>query len=304
MLTFFRTFGLCTLFPFLLTAPLGAQQAQPATPGLETRSPAAAAPLPAPDMIDANETRERLQQILRQHPPSLADVLRLDSSLLTSESYLATYPTLAAFLARHPEIARNPAYFLGTPHSREWSGTPEVEAVRAWGRVVEGAQVFVVIATFVGALVWLIKQMVDYRRWLRLSKVQYEIHTKLMDRLASNEDLLAYIQTPAGRRFLELAPIAMDAAEPSRAIAAPYSRMLWSIQAGIVAALAGLALIFVGGRQTIDAIATPLESTGIVVTAVGVGFVLSAFASYFLSRRLGLLGDREPVLPAHESQGA
>ena len=49
--------------------------------------------------------------------------------------------------------------------------------------------------------IWLIKTLVDYRRWLRLTKIQTEAHTKLLDRLTSNDDLRAYIQSPSGRRF-------------------------------------------------------------------------------------------------------
>ena len=36
-----------------------------------------------------------------------------DPSLLTRADYLAPYPVLWAFLQKHPEIARNPSFFLG-----------------------------------------------------------------------------------------------------------------------------------------------------------------------------------------------
>jgi len=62
----------------------------------------------------------------------------------------------------------------------------------------------------IGVLTWLIRTIIDYRRWSRLSKVQAEIHTKLLDRFSSNEELAAYIQSPAGSRFLESSPIRLD----------------------------------------------------------------------------------------------
>ena len=37
-------------------------------------------------------------------------------------------------------------------------------------------------------------------------KIQTDAHTKIVDRLASNEDLLAYMQSPAGQRFLTSSP--------------------------------------------------------------------------------------------------
>ena len=59
-------------------------------------------------------------------------------------------------------------------------------------------------------LIWIIRTLVEYRRWHRTSKVHTEVHNKLMDRFTANEDLLAYMQTPAAQRFLESAPLSLD----------------------------------------------------------------------------------------------
>ena len=67
-------------------------------------------------------------------------------------------------------------------------------------------------------LVWVIRTVVDHRRWLRQSRVQVEVHSKLLDRMTSNEDLLAYAKTPAGSRFLESAPIDPGAARAGHAV--------------------------------------------------------------------------------------
>src|SRR5437867_2677658 len=95
--------------------------------------------------------------------------------------------------------------------------------------MLEMMAIFVVVLTVIGALTWIIRTVIDHRRWIRMSKVQTEAHSKLLDRLTSNEDLLAYIQTPAGRRFLESTPI-----ESGMQVNAPISRIMWSIQAGLV----------------------------------------------------------------------
>src|SRR5262245_61223884 len=70
------------------------------------------APATAPDQ-SADEVRDELARLFDQFPPSLPQVLRLDPSLLSSEEYLAPYPALASFLRRHPEVARNPTFFVG-----------------------------------------------------------------------------------------------------------------------------------------------------------------------------------------------
>ena len=284
------------LVPLVFGAQVEIAAAQAARP---TQAPAAApvASTPAPvtafpgNPVDAQETRDQLMEVLRQYPPSLAEVIRLDPTLLSSETYLATYPGLAAFLTRHPEVVRNPAYFFGTEHVRSWDDYgPKAEAVRVWRDVITGVQIFAVVAVITGTLVWLVKMLVDHRRWLRLSKIQVEVHTKLLDRFSSNEDLMAYIQTPAGKKFLEAAPLSIDDGQP-RSVGAPFGRILWSVQAGTVLLLAGIGLQVIGRRQQWEEIAQPLSSMGIFVVAVGVGFVISAVASYFLSRRLGLLPE-------------
>lgn len=241
----------------------------------------------------AGETRRRLYDILRQHPPSLTTVLRLDPALLTTASYMAPYPALAAFLSQHPEIARNPAFFLGQPDQDE-----SAERMRA--RVADGMITSMVVLTgllaLLGVIAWLIKSAIDHRRWLRQSKLQADAHNKLFDRLTSNDDLLAYIQTPVGRRFLESAPLQTEGyAAPA---GAPVARILWSVQAGAVASMVGLGFLFVSSRFAEDTLgfaeASPaLFLVGCVISAAGIGFVLSAAAAYLLSRRLGLLPTPE-----------
>ena len=53
-------------------------------------------------------------------------------------------------------------------------------------------------------------------------------------------------------------------------------------------ATGGLGTLFVSGR-VIEEIAQPLFALGVLVLALGAGFVVSAGASFVLSRRLGLL---------------
>ena len=215
---------------------------QPTTAAKPRPQPAApvAAPQPVPTQaissFDAEQTRQQLEQLMRQYPPSVWDVLRSDPSLLTNEPYLATYPVLAAYLADHPEVAHNPAYFIGTSQGRSWNeDSPQIQAIRAWQDMVQGIQIITVVGIITGAFIWIIRTLLDYRRWLRVTRVQAEVHGKLLDRFASNEDLLAYIQTPAGRKFLESAPIPLDA-DVSRTVSAPINRILWSVQAGVIIA--------------------------------------------------------------------
>lgn len=258
--------------------------------------PAPAAPqaaAPAPQVVvdrdqNADQTRDRLLQLLENYPPTVGRVLKLDPSLLTSSDYLATYPALAAFLAQHPEVAHNPDYFLERVHiDRANFDDPRWRARQEFYNMMGSVAAFFAFLVVTGVVVWIIRLIVLQRRWNRMSKVQFDTHAKLLDRFTSNEDLLAYIQTPAGRRFLESAPIPVQEEAP-RAIGAPLSRILWSVQAGVVLAAGGLGLLYVSSRFTEE----PAEFfmvVGVITIALGVGFMMSAVAAYALSRRLGLM---------------
>jgi hypothetical protein len=142
------------------------------------------------------------------------------------------------------------------------------------------------VSAFLGVFIWLVRSIIDHRRWLRLSRVQAEVHTKLLDRLTTNEDLLAYIQSPAGRRFLESAPITME--QEPRVTGAPVSRIIWSLQAGLVLAALGSGFWFVQRNVSADA-AEGFFIIGVLAVALGVGFTASAVLAYVVSSRLGLV---------------
>jgi hypothetical protein len=267
--------------------PSRARQQVPAAPSAPVSAPTDVGPLGRP--VNAEQVRDQWRELLDRHPPSLAGVMRLDPTLLTNADYLAPYQDLAGFLAQHPEIAHNPAFYVGTANEGGWERDPRALSYRMWENILQGFFIASMFLTVTGVLVWLVRTIVDYRRWLRLTKVQTETHTKLLDRLTSQDDLLAYMQTPAGRRFLESAPITLDPA--SRPLGAPLSRVLWSVQAGVVLALGGLGVLFIS-RTAVAEVEQGLRAIGILALALGAGFMLSAVVAYLLSSRLGLFDQR------------
>jgi hypothetical protein len=253
------------------------------------------APAPAPaavpvDERDARETRQRLREIFNQYPPSVGQVLRLDPSLLSKPDYMASYPTLGAFITQHPEVAHNPAFFIGEPRF-EASETGRGQALRVVESVFEGGMFLIGVVSFFTLVGWVARAVIDYRTWLRASKIQADAHAKLVDRLTSNEDLLAYLQSPAGQRAT------MSSTRPGldiamRAVGAPVNRILWSVQVGVVLAAGGLGLWF-AKASVIEEAAQALNVVAVLAVALGVGFVASALVAYALSRQLGLL-EAEP----------
>jgi hypothetical protein len=259
--------------------------------------PAQAEAVPPPvDDQDASETREELSMILQRYPPGLGRVLKLDPSLLTSQEYLASYPALAGFLARHPEIARNPGYYFAHVPEPGGAWLPPTEQslqIGMWNDFFEGIGAFAIFVTVTGTLAWLIKTLIDWRRWNRVFRVQSEVHSKLLDRFTASEDVIKYIQTPAGQRFLESGPVLAETGQ--RSFSAPISRMLWSVQAGVVLVMLGLGFQYISRRVAVDA-SQPMFALGVLALALGLGFVASALVAFLLSRRMGLL-EPPPPLP-------
>jgi hypothetical protein len=232
----------------------------------------------------AEAVRNQLQQMLWQLPPAVRGVLQYDPTLIDRPGYLDPYPSLQAFLKRHPEISRNPTYFFGNADNRR--GPNPLEAFAA---ILAGTGLFIAFMTLLVLVGSVASQVVDYRRWVRQTRMQIDVHSKILDRMQSNEDLLAYVQTPAGRNFLEFAP-GSTRPEP-RFPGAPFGRILWSVQAGVVLAAFGIGLRYAQGTVP-EEIMPAFTVLAIIVMSLGIGAVISAVVAYFLSSRLGLLPSR------------
>ncbi|MEN3337143.1 MAG: hypothetical protein V7647_819 [Acidobacteriota bacterium] len=270
----------------ILGVPLPGHAAQRPNPARQGTSAAVQA-LPAPgDEHNAEDTRESLERVFEKYPPAVARVFKLDPSLMSSPSYLAPYPVLGTFLSQHPEVVHNPGYFLDRIDNQErFFNDPRRRDREEMLGVLAGIGVFIAFIVIVSVLTWLIRLIVTHRRWNRLSRVQFETHNKLLDRFTSNDELLAYVQTPAGRRFLESTPIPV---EDAQRMSAPLSRILWSVQAGIVLLVLGAGFLQVS-RQFANDPQQLFSVAGILSLAFGAGFIVSALAAYGLSRKLGLL---------------
>lgn len=281
----------------VVSGPQASSPAQPPTSPRTTQTAPSAPPpavhaVPFDDDRGARDTRERLKRLLEQYPPSVRQVLRIDTSLLSRPDYLATYPALATFLEQHPEVVHNPAYFVGDA-SGAYRGTeqppdPKIEAIRAWKNAAALVPVVAIVFIITSALTGLIRTLLEQRRWQRAVRMQIEVHTKLIDRFSGNDELLAYVQSPAGRGLVDM-QIQPLAAAAARSMDAPLGRIFWSLQSGIVLAAAGIGLLFVGARVTLDELSQPVSGIGILALTIGIGFVVSAGVSYLISQRLGLV---------------
>jgi hypothetical protein len=127
--------------------------------------------------------------------------------------------------------------------------------------------------------------MAENRRWTKVFTLQSEVHGKLIDRFASNQELLGYMETDAGKRFLEAAPIATEA--ESRRMPNLVSRMIATLQVGLVLMLLGAGLLAL--RNAVGDAGTTMLVLGMISLMPGIGLILSAGVLWVLGRRLNLM---------------
>lgn len=134
---------------------------------------------------------------------------------------------------------------------------------------------------------WIIKVISNNRKASRMATMQADLQSKLLDKFGSTPELLDYLQSDAGKNFAELVPAERG---PN-----PYDKILWSVQAGIVLLMAGLACMFLRGQisEGFEGF-TVLGALGI---ALGVGFLLSAAIAFLLSKKWGVINGSAPPLP-------
>ena len=287
--------------PALLLAAFAAAETRPATPV----KPAAPAVAPVSTEKDFAATQDQLIKLLRLSP-TLTTVVAHDPSLLANQEYVArNNPQLAQFLVAHPEIARNPEFYLFThldirgqryealqravwpemvqPADQQWHGRPATE------EFISDMPPVLAVACFFGALIWLIRSFLENRRWSRIFKLQSEVHGRLIDKFSSSQELAAYMETEAGKRFLEAAPITVGF-EPEQRIPNAIARVLTPLQIGIVLVLlsAGFFLL----RHVSTEMETPMLVLGTIALMPGLGFIISAGVTWVLAGRLGLMPEK------------
>jgi hypothetical protein len=205
-------------------------------------------------------------------------------------------------------VARNPEFYLFTRVNPE-DRSPDQALERAvwpdlvqpqrdsWSAsdVLQPITIMVAFACFLAALVWLVRQFLENRRWGRIFKLQSEVHGRLIDKFSSNQELAGYMETEAGKRFLEAAPIPVSFEQEQRMPNA-IARVLTPLQIGIVLVLLGIGFFMLRNVRT--EMHEAMLVLGTIALMPGLGFIISAGITWVLAGRLGLI----PESPANSSR--
>lgn len=141
---------------------------------------------------------------------------------------------------------------------------------------------FIVSITVPSMFSWFAWILFSTFRRYKIARLQADVQSRLLEKVGSGQDLLAYAQTDAGRQLLESLKV-------ERVVTpAPHSKIIGALQAGIVLFFFGIAMLWLRSHVSVTNV-DGFTIFGALGIAVGIGFGLSAAASYYLSRSFGLL---------------
>lgn len=142
---------------------------------------------------------------------------------------------------------------------------------------ITGVAVVALVASTISWNIWVLS---NNSRRRQVSRDVAELHARILDKCAANQDLLNYVESQPGRRFLESA-----ATYDSN----PLDRILYAVQSGTILFLLGLAGLLVRQLDDDPDVRRILLVLGSGALAIGIGFLISAAASYILCRSWGVL---------------
>ena len=145
-------------------------------------------------------------------------------------------------------------------------------------KVFEAFIPMVISMGFFSLIAWIVFVIVDGRRRREQLKVTSEFNAKILEKMGSTAEFGAFLETEGGKRFMKSLTVEGPSAK---------TRMLGSTQTGIVCTSIGVAMLILGG--IFYYLRDGLWVMGGIITACGIGFIVSTLASYRLSKTLGLL---------------
>ena len=157
----------------------------------------------------------------------------------------------------------------------------------------EAVAVTIVLVSFMTGLYFIVAAGFSGRKAGALIRARADLQTKLLDRLGSGREVVEFCQTEGGKQFIEA--LSMGTVDSPASKGSPTERILGSIQKGIILTLLGLGFLSLAWKYHRDDPGDVFMVIGVVGLSLGIGFLLSAGASYRLSRSMGLLANSEPT---------
>ncbi len=134
---------------------------------------------------------------------------------------------------------------------------------------------------------WIVVTIVTALKGRANTRTRADIYNRLIDKFGTAPELIAFLQSDAGLKFIE-----ENTVQP----AAPLGKILASIRIGVVLTLLGAGLLITGnifGESLGGDLYIVLTVGGIVGLMIGIGLLISAAISYRLCKTWGILTGSE-----------
>ena len=125
---------------------------------------------------------------------------------------------------------------------------------------------------------WVVWAILEWRKTRHKSQLQ----NKIVDKFQSVQEFNDFLQSKEGNKFLNFLKFSG---------LAPKEKLLSSLTKGVILITLGIALILVGQIFTEEM--KYFIAFGIVSIALGVGFLISMFISYTLSKKWGIIDEND-----------
>lgn len=140
----------------------------------------------------------------------------------------------------------------------------------------------IIVPTIFGVFAFIVWTITTNIRRAKVAGIVANLHGQVLEKCSASQELMGYVQSEAGRRFLESTAVGQ---------ANPAGRVLNAVQGGTILALVGGAVMAVNNMHRDPDVREFFMTAGALLLAAGIGFLASAAISYVLCKSWGLINQ-------------
>ena len=141
----------------------------------------------------------------------------------------------------------------------------------------EDITIIIVMPVMIAFWAWVVWIILEWRKVNHKSKLQH----KIVDKFSTVKEFNDFLQSQEGNKFLNFLRFSG---------LAPKEKILSSLSKGIIFFFLGIGLIVLGKLFTDEM--KYFCAFGIVIIALGIGFLVSTYISYKLSHKWGIMDEK------------
>jgi len=140
----------------------------------------------------------------------------------------------------------------------------------------EDVALIIIMPIMIAFWAWVVWVILEWRKMRHKSQLQ----NKIVEKFSTVQEFNDFLQSKEGNRFLDFLKFNG---------LTPRGKILSSLSKGVILFFLGVALVIIGQIFTGDM--KYFNAFGIVIIALGVGFLISTFISYKLSKKWGIIDE-------------